>query len=312
MSPTIIAWIITAPVFHNPSCVSLLLQEYFEWIRNKLLADTLQILHSSPVKSLLPVCLAFFLLPLFGLAQFKDFKPTTWEAPSTRTVNYRLLPPLAPVADTHPLILFLHGSGERGDNNAQGRHIRFLTEPATRKAYPCFVLAPQCPRGEQWVNMPWGPGIGEQPENPSAALADAMALLDHLLATHPIDPKRIYITGLSMGGFGTWDAITRYPNRFAAAAPICGGGDPDSITAATAKIPIWSFHAADDRVVSVKGTDLMSKAVKKRGGKPHVFLYPKGGHASWGPAFREPELLPWMFAQRLGKPDSFQLKTKAP
>ena len=163
-----------------------------------------------------------------------------------KALPYQLLEPerLEP-GRKYPLVIFFHGDGKRGDDNQkQLKHgIEILTGTENRKQYPCFYVAPQCPAGEQWVNVPWSEDAHAQPNPPSSSMALAMALIEHLQELYGnIDARRLYITGLSMGGFGTWDAITRWPHRFAAAVPICGGGD----TAQASKLvtlPIWAFHA---------------------------------------------------------------------
>jgi gluconolactonase len=228
------------------------------------------------------------------------------------TLPYRLLVPenYSP-AKKYPMVLFLHGSGERGSNNsAQLVHGTSLyLEPANRAAFPCFVIAPQCPDGQQWVDMQWSGDRGTQPAEPSASMKLTLGILDSVGKEFAIDPARIHVTGLSMGGYGTWDLVTRFPNRFASGAPICGGGD-DTVAAKAVKVPIWAFHSEDDPAVKVVRTRDMIAAIRAAGGHPHYFEYWGLGHNSWTKAYSEPEFLPWMFAQRLGQPDTFEIKTK--
>lgn len=201
-------------------------------------------------------------------------------------------------AKKYPLVLFLHGAGERGnDNKQQIIHIKKLfLDQANRKNYNAFVIAPQCPEGEKWVNVDWSLKRHDIPKNPSVPMRLTMKLLDSLIKVYPIDTSRIYITGLSMGGFGTWDAIARYPNKFAAAIPICGGGDEK--TAKTIKnIPIWAFHGSADKVVHTSRSRNMINAIKAEGGKPLYTEYKGIGHGSWFKAYKEPNLLKWLFAQ---------------
>jgi predicted peptidase len=231
-----------------------------------------------------------------------------------RSIPYRLLtPPDYEPARRYPLVLFLHGAGERGTNNtAQLIHgTRLYLDPAQRQKFPCFVVAPQCPTGQQWVAMPWDTERGVQPPQPSEPMQLASELLDSLLTKYSIDPERLYVTGLSMGGFGTWDAITRWPNRFAAAAPVCGGGD-ENVAPRAVKTPVWAFHSNDDNTVKVSRTRNMIAALRAAGGQPKYFEYSGLGHNCWDRAYREPEFLPWLFAQRLGQPDTYQLHTPAP
>ena len=168
------------------------------------------------------------------------------------TLRYRLLA-AEPTGDgPPPLVLFLHGAGERGDDNAaQLRH--GVAEFHRRQAeHPCLVLAPQCPAGQKWVEVDWGDqtGAASFPSEPSEPLRLAIEVMDRLIAGGRVDPARLYVTGLSMGGYGTWYAAGMPGSRFAAAAPICGGGDP-----AWAKrylgLPLWAFHGGDDRAVPV-------------------------------------------------------------
>ena len=246
----------------------------------------------------------------------QEFEPHTFTAKSGIVLPYRLLvPPSSPDAqkpDTRfPLLLFLHGAGERGTNNtAQLVHgTKLYLDAANRAKFPCYVIAPQCPEGKQWANMPWSTPKGTQPAEPSEPMKAVLELLDASMATMKIDPQRIYVTGLSMGGYGTWDLITRFPDRFAAAAPICGGGD-ETVAPRAVKSPIWAFHSDDDSVVPVSRTRNMVAALRAAGGTPKYFEYWGLGHNSWGKAYSEPEFLPWMFAQTLGNPDTFTLHSK--
>ena len=225
-------------------------------------------------------------------------------AATGQTLGYRWLEPLGLTdhhsqSQTYPLILFLHGAGERGeDNHAQLVHClpRFV-EPDVRHDFPCFVCAPQCPAGQQWVNTPWNATAHTLSPQPSDALAHVFELLDDLLLDYPIDPTRIYVMGISMGGYGTWDALSRQPERFAAAVPICGGADLAQAPT-LAHIPIWTFHGDSDTVVPTSRTRDIAAAIRAL--NPRSFRYtevPHCGHDSWNTAIRTPELLPWLFAQ---------------
>ena len=135
-------------------------------------------------------------------------------------------------------------------------------------------------------------------EEPTQALRMTLGLVEALQDEFPqIDPDRLYITGLSMGGFGTWDAIQRYPELFAAAVPICGGGDVSKADRLT-KIPLWVFHGAEDKLVNPKWSRDMVEAIKKAGGSPKYTEYPDVGHQSWVNAYRDPELFAWLFGQK--------------
>jgi lysophospholipase L1-like esterase/poly(3-hydroxybutyrate) depolymerase len=232
-----------------------------------------------------------------------------------QTIPYRLLVPRGYDASRkYPLVLFFHGAGERGtDNQAQLVHgTSLFLQPGNRDRFACLVLAPQCPQGQQWVDMPWGTDSGSRPAQPSAAMQRALEALEAVTREFSVDTNRLYVTGLSMGGYATWDCMTRYPDRFAAGAPVCGGGDETTVTAAVAHVPVWAFHSEDDGAVKVKRSRNMVQAMRAAGGQPKYFEYYGLGHGCWGRAYGEPELLPWMFAQRLGQPDTYTLQTPAP
>ena len=241
------------------------------------------------------------------------FEPHVFNDPYGSTLPYQLLKPAGSHAAKLPLVLFLHGAGERGTNNtAQLRNgTKLFLDPANQAKFPAYVLAPQCPPNKQWVDMPWGTDKGSQPETPSAPMQLVIALLDSLEKEHPIDTDRIYVTGLSMGGYGTWDLITRFPNRFAAGAPVCGGGD-ETVAAKAAKVPLWVFHSDDDTVVKTIRSRNMVAAIRAAGGQPKYFEYWGLGHNSWDATYAEPELLPWMFSQKRGLTDSFVVKGTVP
>jgi predicted peptidase len=225
-------------------------------------------------------------------------------ADGDQTLLYRLLKPKDyDPAKKYPLVLFLHGAGERGDDNrAPLKHVvRIFVTEENRVKYPCFVLVPQCPAGERWVDVDWGAPTHAQPAEPAAPMALTLKLLGALQERYSIDAGRLYVMGLSMGGYGTWDALARRPEWFAAAMPMCGGGD-ETTAARIAQVPIWNFHGAKDTAVKVERSRNMIEALRKAGGKPRYTEYPDVGHNCWDPACEEPELLAWLFAQR--KPDS--------
>ena len=215
--------------------------------------------------------------------------------------RYRLLrPAIMEPGKTYPLVLFLHGAGERGsDNLAQLKYLpTWLAEPELRERYPCFVVAPQCRADHQWAPYDWSdkqssPLVSEM----TGDLAAAVAAVDAVAAAEPIDLARIYLTGLSMGGYGAWELATRKPERFAAMAPICGGGD-ERQAAKLIGLPIWCFHGADDKVVPVERSRTIVAAITAAGGQPKYSELPGVGHDSWTPAYRERELLDWLFQQR--------------
>ncbi|MEL6591649.1 MAG: PHB depolymerase family esterase [Bacteroidota bacterium] len=219
-------------------------------------------------------------------------------------LNYRFLTPETKADQKYPLILFLHGAGERGDDNtAQLVHVthRFSDE-AFQKAHPSFVIAPQCPKERYWpsgtFSRDWGVFTPSDTLNTEMRLI--MALLAEAQTKYPIDPNRIYVAGLSMGGFGTWDFLRRFPNYFAGGIPVCGGG-----TAADAEtfvhVPIWALHGSDDSVVPARLSREMIAALRKAGGNPMYTEFPGVNHDSWTPAFpaysEAPFIYDWLFSQ---------------
>lgn len=198
-----------------------------------------------------------------------------------------------------PLILFLHGAGERGSDNM--KQLTYIDSVFANKNLqnenPCFVLAPQCPQANRWVEVDWKLDNHNIPEKPSKDLELVNLLIDSLIEILPIDKSRIYITGLSMGGFGTWDFIARYPEKFAAAVPICGGGD-EKTASSISQIPIWCFHGSKDKVVKVERSRNMIDAIKDSGGNPKYTEYQDLGHLCWSRAYSEEELFKWLFIQK--------------
>jgi predicted peptidase len=213
------------------------------------------------------------------------------------SLPYRLLKPVNPQAlERFPLIIFLHGSGERGsDNEAQLKHIKNLVlDTDNRGRYPCYVLAPQCPANELWAEHNKDGSVKAQP---TTSMGMVMQLVEQISKDFPIDASRIYITGVSMGGYGTWDLLARYPEKFAAGVPVCGGGD-ERTASKMKKIPIWAFHGALDDRVPARQSQKMIQAIQKAGGKPGYTEYPDIKHDSWVQAYQEPHLLPWLFKQK--------------
>ena len=233
-----------------------------------------------------------------------DWKQELEEFPAKSESGYeipcRLLrPPKSDDATVYPLVLFLHGAGERGDDNrAQLTHgvAEFYQR---RNEHPCFVLAPQCPTGERWVEVDWNreTGTGTFGQSPSKPMAAAWGAVRKLLKEESVDPTRVYVTGLSMGGFGTWFAAGHYRASLAAAAPVCGGGDP-SWAAKYEGLPLWAAHGIDDSAVPVKRTREMVDAIRSAGGGIGVTEYPDVGHNSWTPFYADDQFHDWLFAQR--------------
>ena len=260
-----------------------------------------------------PSLIALFSLAASLLAADGAFEPHVFNGANGGSLPYQLLKPTGSPSGKVPLVVFLHGAGERGTNNtAQLKNgTKLYLDRENRTKFPAYVVAPQCPENKQWVDMPWGADKGTQPEKPSESMQLVIALLDSLEKELPIDTDRIYVTGLSMGGYGTWDLITRFPKRFAAGAPVCGGGD-EAVAGKAAKVPLWVFHSDDDTTVKTIRSRNMVAAIRASGGRPKYFEYWGLGHNSWDAAYAEPEFLPWMFAQKRGATDSFVVKATVP
>jgi len=199
----------------------------------------------------------------------------------------------------YPMVVFLHGSGQRGNDN-QSQLIgvpKKLTDSLGRIKYPCFILVPQCAKKDVWVKFPNFPNSLKATDaaTPSAGLV--LAKLDELLKELPIDRRRIYLTGYSMGGEGTFDLMARRPKLFAAGVPICSVADTATANMIR-NIPIWAFHGDQDEVNDVKYTRMMVDALQKQKGKVKYTEYPGVKHNSWTKSYAEPELFDWLFAQK--------------
>lgn len=180
-----------------------------------------------------------------------------------------------------PLLLFLHGAGERGnDINLVKKHgpPKLIDQG---KEFSFIVVSPQCPLNSWW------------PEQVDALTA----LLDDVQTKYAVDPDRVYLTGLSMGGFGTWTLASRYPERFAAVAPICGGGDR-YLASRLKNVPVWAFHGEKDPVVPVQASKDMVEALKKVGGDVQLTVYPEAQHDSWTETYNNPKLYEWFLSHR--------------
>lgn len=214
---------------------------------------------------------------------------------------YRLFVPAA-CAPATPcgLLVFLHGAGERGsDNRAQLENdaLAFIA-PEAQAAHPTIVVYPQCPTRLQWVNADWTDGTYQLARTPpSKPVAALMKLLDELQTRYPVDPTRLLVTGLSMGGYGTWDLVTRHPTLFAGALALCGGGDPTQAHALR-DLPVWAFHGSRDQAVPVRGSRSMVQALRNAGGTPRYTEVAGGGHDVWTIAYRDVEVVRWLLAQR--------------
>jgi len=215
--------------------------------------------------------------------------------------EYRLLTPAEPIeGKRYPLILFLHGSGERGsDNTKQLTHFpRRMATPERRAEFPCFVLAPQCPSDGRWTHDTWGSRVSQRfADEPTDAMKGAIAALLAVVREHPVDVDRIYLTGLSMGGYGAFELALRHPDWFAAVAPVCGGGD-EQRAARLAGLPLSVWHGDADSSVPVARSRAMVAALRELGEAPEYHELPGVGHDAWNHAYADGGCLPWLFAAR--------------
>jgi predicted peptidase len=243
--------------------------------------------------------LAVFLMPTDPAAAMDDLplERLVYEA-GGRKLPYRLLKPATVERDKkYPLVIFLHGAGERGSDNEKQLVHGVPQFVANRDKYPCFLIAPQCPEGKKWVEVDWSADTHTLPADPGEVGRLTLGLIEQAIKDLPTDAKRVYVTGLSMGGYGTWDLLARRPELFAAVAPVCGGAD--EATAAKVKdVPVWAFHGAKDTAVKPARSRNMIAALRKAGGQPKYTEYPEVGHNSWDPAYADPEFFRWLFAQK--------------
>ncbi|MDT8303855.1 MAG: prolyl oligopeptidase family serine peptidase [Sedimentisphaerales bacterium] len=175
-----------------------------------------------------------------------------------------------------PLMVFLHGAGERGNvlNKVAVHGPPKIVK--NKKDFPFILVSPQCPEGDWWTEK----------------VEVLINLVDDIAARYKVDKKRIYLTGLSMGGYGTWALASAYPERFAAIAPICGGGSR-IMSLRLKDIPIWVFHGGKDTVVPLEESEEMVNAIRKRGGDVKFTIYPDAGHDSWTESYNNQELYDW-------------------
>ncbi|MHC4754216.1 MAG: carboxylesterase family protein [Planctomycetota bacterium] len=179
-----------------------------------------------------------------------------------------------------PLMMFLHGAGERGsDINRVKKHgPPKLAEQG--KDFPFIIVSPQCPKGQWW------------PKKTHVLLA----LLEDIIEKYNVDEDRVYLTGLSMGGYGTWEMACEHPHVFAAIVPVCGGGLP-FLTKSLGDMPVWAFHGAKDKVVPLEKSQQMVDAIVKRGGNAKLTIYPEARHNSWTKTYENEQLYTWLLDQ---------------
>ncbi|GAA2925569.1 prolyl oligopeptidase family serine peptidase [Microbacterium luteolum] len=217
--------------------------------------------------------------PVLRSSEVRDDEPTPAD-----TLRYLIHLPDDYDADPDrrwPLVLFLHGAGERGAD----LELAALHGPpklaAAGHEFPFILVTPQCAASSQWV----------------AELSTLSGLVDEVVAAHRVDPARVSVTGLSMGGYGTWSLAVRYPDRFAAIAPICGGLWMQS-AAPIRTVPVWAFHGDADDVVPISATEQIVTELRSLGADPQFTRYAGVGHDSWTETYENPQIYDWLLSQR--------------
>ncbi len=232
----------------------------------------------------------------------RDMEYKTFEAPVGVTLPYRMNAPTGDIAEDcsgYAVFIHLHGAGERGtDNEAQtSTGMELVRKVIREKGQETIVLVPQCPADAQWVNVPFEQGVYSTNQvQMSTYLTAVMELLEQVKKEYPVDENRLYLAGLSMGAYGVWDLLARYPGVFAAAIPVCGGADPTK--AENMKdVAIRTYHSADDPIVPVSGTRAMVKALEEAGGNIEYKEYTNQSHSCWSRAFNVSDQVSWLFSQ---------------
>jgi predicted peptidase len=248
-----------------------------------------------------PISAGDFTMPKQSSASRSPFHKRTHKDHAGRSLPYRLLQPRAKRGEARPMLLFLHGAGERGSDNEKQLvwGSEFLL--AAAREHGCVCVVPQCPEGKKWAELDWSKPRHRQPVRASETMRLVIALVESLCGELKIDRSRLYVIGLSMGGYGTWDLVTRFPKKFAAAVPVCGGGDATKAKR-LAKLPLWAFHGALDTGVPVRNSRAMIDAIRRAGGLPGYTEYPGTGHNAWSPALADAKLFEWLFSQRRSSP----------
>ncbi len=229
-----------------------------------------------------------------------DFTQETYVAADGFKLPYRLyIPKNYDCGALYPLMIFMHGAGERGTGNTAQVTVALpkVFEDPNSPVYNSIVIAPQCPPDKQWVYTPWAKGNYSTDEVvESRELQAVVEIINSTMDEFNVDRDRVYVTGLSMGGFATWDLIARHGELFAAAMPVCGGGDP-SKAAKLANLPIRTFHGLLDEQVPTEGTREMYAAIRAQGkGRIRYTEYEDKGHAIWDDVYSNASNINWLFS----------------
>jgi predicted peptidase len=245
------------------------------------------------VRPLLPALALLLIVPAARAAEpDRGFLQRVYKDADGHEAKYALFVPHSYTPDQPvPVILFLHGAGQAGTDGVRPTRIGLGNAIRQREmSFPFLAVLPQAQRRDRNLFQTWFPGHAEGDR--------ALAILDEVQKQFSTDPKRLYLTGLSMGGFGTWQMAVKFPGRWAAIAPVCGGGDP-AAAEAVKDVPCWCFHGDADRAVPVSFARLMVEGLRKAGASPRYDEYPGVGHNSWDRAYATDELYQWLLQQHL-------------
>lgn len=226
-----------------------------------------------------------------------------FESGDGNQLKYRLYNPNLKEGETYPLVIYLHGGSQGGDNNLKqlDKIVDFYTSGKVQKEHPSFVIAPQCPSGREWINITFKSfpldhyDQSKLTESPQFVML--VKLIEQLSQNFPIDKSRVYMIGFSMGSSGTWDFITRHPDLIAAAVPISGISDTSTVNKIL-NIPIWAFHGENDDIAPVRLNKNMSELINKAGGNCKLTIFEKKGHGCITEAINYPGLTDWIFSQQ--------------
>lgn len=250
----------------------------------------------------------FLFLSVVGFSQDRSLYQANHFIVEKDTLPYRILFPEGyDGMKEYPLVVFLHGAGERGNDNESQLQWGANLFLENREKYPAIVVFPQCAKDDYWAKIKYRKKrkIGKRFRfplsvgKPTTSLKLAYSLIQNLIKEEAVNPKRIYVAGLSMGGMGTFEMLARFPDKFAAAIPICGGGNPNHTFNYAKKTSLWIFHGDADPVVGVRHSRRMAKQLKKFKADIKYTEYKEVDHLSWIPAFEEPDFLEWLFSKEL-------------
>lgn len=260
------------------------------------------------MKSLYLSVLFLFLLSSIALAQdLSAYQKKVFSSDSGKLAYRIIIPNNFDASKKYPLLLFLHGAGERGnDNEKQLAHgASLFIKKEIRVKYPSIVVMPQCPTTDYWSNVNVQTDDSGEREfmfdeagEPTKAMTMLIELVNKLLLQYPVKKDQVYVGGLSMGGMGTFEIVRRMPNTFAAAFAICGGANTKTASQLI-DTEWWIFHGEKDSVVPVTHSETMNDALKNANAKVKLTIYPEDGHDSWTSAFAEPDLMTWLFTRKL-------------